>query len=592
MATPSYTQQYPYYNPYEEIDPETGLPYGQGPSQQVVSTRGAVDAVTRERDPRAASAQDREFAYSRGQELDNDFSGDANRANFERDAAQGRLKEAYDPLIGGQGGLGQSDLQNVTRESELNNLGMTPDEMADSYLSMDERQAIQGNTTNRSRYFNPNRENDLFNEGAQRQRGATDSYSDSLNNAFDPNALRPVSGFADALAGGVNDYRSSMDSALDPNALTVSDEFLKGYQYTPEQQQNAVTAAANVVGTRDKAAIGELERRSRAAGTNPLGVAAQRERMERESSANAADAATAARVGVNAEAARRMQVGEGMRIGAGQQFAGMKMDAAGNVLDAGYRAGTTAENTRLGSERDIADRRMQAADRTGQARIAQEADLGQRRLALQQNQTTVGNAAERDADDTETGRARMLAENRLGNDRYVQEQRYGRGVGASDRLSDRYRYATDAKRSDAQEGRGYYREAANQANSNYNSTADRRASIYGTQAGAGQGATRTQAQIEEADKNRPKWYDKLIGGLSGAAGAYYGAKGGFAKGGVITEPTYALVGESGPEMIVPLDAENPEVVPSMAVRPGQPQPFQTAPSKFKPAYSQQYRYGS
>lgn len=580
----SYSRQYPYgFVPDEPEDVDY--------LAAATPRSAAYSRIRNESDPKNAAAQDRIYAYERGAELDQGYAGDQDRANFERDYFGTGLKGAYDPLIAGQGGLSPDDLQNVTRQDELDALGMTPDEIANSYLSMDERLAIQGDTARRSKYFNPNYENDLHTQGAARERAAGDSYTKSLNEAFDPATLRPDAGFTEGLNRGVSNFSSSVDAALNPDGLTVSEDFLRDYQLTPQQQQDMVTSAAATVGTRDKAAIGELERRARAAGINPLGVAAMRQKMERESSANAADAATNARVATSAEAARRMQTGEAMRLNAGQQYAGMKVNAAGDVLDAGYRAGTTAEQARVGGERDIADRRTFAADRSGQAAMGRESDLSRRGLDLQQSITARGNEAERDADSTAVDRMKFLSTNRLGNEQYVQGQRYGRGAAASDRLSDRYRYATDAKRADAQEGRGYYREAQNQANSNYNAGADRRAGIYGTQVGAGQAATRTQSQIEEADKNRPKWYDKLISAGSRAAASYFG---GGAKGGVITKPTYALLGEDGPEMVVPMGADNPEVLPSMAVRPGQPMPFQTAPPppKFKAAYSQQYRYGS
>lgn len=597
----AYTDTYRYAYPNQDIDPLTGMPldpsyppYLAPPQAPVpVRPRGAVEGITQEQDPRKAALQDRTFAYNRGSELDTSYLDDQNRAAFERNAFQNKLSGVYDPMIEGRGGLTPDQLSSITREGDLTGLNMSPDEIANSYLSPEERQAIQGNTNNRRKYFNPEMEGQIYDEGASRERGAVDQYGQGLQNSFDPNTLRPTSGFYNALGSGVDEFGRSVNQALDPNSLKVSDEFLKNYQLTPQQQQDIVTSAGATVGNRDKAAIGELERRARAAGTNPLGVAAQRMRMERESSANAADAGTAARVAASAEAAKRLQTGEAMRIGAGQTYAGLKTDAAGRVLDAGYRAATAAENARGAGERDIADRRMTVADRSGTAQIGSESDLAKRRLALQQNITQVGNEAERDVETADTERARYLAANRQGNDQYVQGQRYTRGTGAYDRLTDRYRYATDANRADAAEGRGYYNAQGNQANANYQAAAGQRAGIYGTQAGAGQAATRTQVGIDEAEKNRPKWYDKLIGAASGAAKAYFG--GGYAQGGVVTEPTYALIGENGPEMVVPFNGQNPQVPPSAAMlQPGQPQPFATAPPppRGRSPYSQQYRYAS
>jgi hypothetical protein len=499
-------------------------------------------------------------------------------------------------MLAGQGGLTPEQLAQVTQQGGLDSLGMTPDEINNSYLSMDERLAIQGDTNNRSKYFNPNYEGQLYDSGAAKERGAVDDYGTALKGAYDPTSLRPGAGYQQSLNNGVGEFSNSIDQALDPNKLNVSDEFLKNYQLTPQQQHDIEQNAANVVGTRDKAAIGELERRSRAAGTNPLGVAALRNRMERDSSANAADAATSARVAAGAEAAKRMQVGESMRLGAAGDYAGLKTNAAGRVLDAGYRAATTGEQARVAGERDIADRNTYAAQQGGQARMGSESDLAKRQLALQQNITQVGNEAERDKETANQARSASLATNRLANDQYVQGQRYTRGAAANNALADRYRYATDANRGDAAEARGYYNAQGNQANANYNQAGAQRTSLYGTQAGAGQSATNTQAKIEDAAASRPKWYDKLIGAAVGGAGALssLGYKP-FAQGGLVTEPTMALLGENGPEMVVPFNGQNAQVPPSAAmVQPGQPAPFATAPPppRGRAPYSQQYRYAS
>jgi hypothetical protein len=565
------------------MPPVTPTPYTTG--------RGnAYGNITNESDPMKASQQDRQFAYQGGQDLLAESGQDQNVARSERDIYNSRLKGVYDPLVSGQGGLTPQQLQQVTREQELADLNMTPDEVNNSYLSMDERQAVQGDTNNRRKYFNPNYENQIFDEGSTRERAAVGDYKSGLEGAFNPETLRPDKQFASQLNSGVDQFGSSLDAALDPNALTVSDEFLADYALTPAEQQGIITSAATTVGTRDKAAIAEAERRARAAGVNPLGVAALRNRSERERSANAADAATSAKVQADAEAAKRLQVGEAMRIGSGQTLAGLRTNAAGQLMDAGYRAATTGEGARVAGERDIADRQTYAADRSGQANMAAENDLARRKLALQQNITQVGNEAERDVDTTNAERAKYLAADRLKNEQYVQGQRYGRGAAASGALSDRYKYAADANRADASEGRGYYGQQQQQANTNYNAAADRRGQTYAQQTQAGQNATKTQAELD----SRPKWYDKVIGAAIGGAQAAAGFAGGGAKGAVITKPTYALIGEDGPEMVVPLDAQNPEVLPSMAVRPGQPVPFSTAPPppRFKSAYSQQYRYGS
>jgi hypothetical protein len=538
---------------------------------------------------------------------------------------------------------------------------MTPEEIEASGLSQYEQEQILGQPNNRRKFFNPNFENQIFDETQGFRRGAVSDYSRDLQGAYDPNTLRAPSGYYGALADSRDAFASNAREAVDPAGLTVSDQFLQDYRLTPEQQQDMITSAAATVGTRDKAAIGELERRARAAGTNPLGVAAFRQRTERESSANAADAALRAELAASEAAAERLRTGEDMRLRYGQNLAGLRLGAERDIADTGFRTAQAAEQTRAGVERDIADRNTLRADRAGQARIGNETDLARERLALQQSISTRGNEAERDVDDAYTQRMRDIALNRQGTSQYLQGQRYNRGLGTSDRLSGRYQYGTDTTREDAREGRGYYAGQVTQANQNAQRGLDRRLQLYGTQGELAQGATRTQGQLDEARRNRPSTLDRIIGTGLGAVSAiapffsdermktdvepvgkldnelpvyryrYKGEPGtqigllaqdveqqnpgavathpsgmkmvdyrratekggGKMMGGMVTEPTYAMLGESGPEMVVPLNEQPGAVLPpSTAMRYGQPMPFNTAqpPMRPKAAYSQQYRY--
>jgi hypothetical protein len=354
--------------------------------------------------------------------------------------------------------------------------------------------------------------------------------------------------------------------------------------------------------------------------------------------ANAADAATAAGVQASHEAAGRLSTGEQMRLQAAQSLAGQQQRAAeyltgqrqgatqyatgarqdaagflagqrnaaaGNVLDANYRALTTGENARSAAERDIADRQMQAAQAGGQANLLNEQDIARARLMLQQGQTQVGNEAERDVDTTASARAMALAQNRQQAEQANQAQRYGRGMAISNTLADRYKYGADATRQDSAEARGYLTGQVAQSNANNNYLTGQRTNLYGQQTGAMQRATGTQGQLYTAQQAQPKWYDKVIGAVTGAAGAALGGGtgavskgiggavkgfgGGRATGGVITEPTVAILGEQGPEVVVPLNGEGSTVLPSLAMQQQQPPVPARRP---KAAYSQQYRYAA
>lgn len=638
------------------IDTETGQPVAGGYGTQPY----VPPQITNVSNPQDAARQDRIYAYGRGEELDAGYRDDLSNANRALGGYSARADEYFGPLAGGQGGVRGSELDRILQREELNALQMTPEEIEGSYLTGEEQRQILGDPNNRRKFFNPNYENQIFDETQGFRRGAVDDYGRDLRGAYDPNNLRAPSGYYGALADSRDQFASNSREALDPSGLTVSDQFLQDYKLTPEQQQDMITSAAATVGTRDKAAIGELERRARAAGTNPLGVAAFRQRTERESSANAADAALRAKVTANEVAAERMRTGEDMRLRYGQNLANMRTGVERDIADSGYRTAQAAEATRSGVERDIADRNTYAADRAGQARIGNETDLARERLGLQQSIADRGDARERDVDDAWTNRQRDIALNRQGTQQYVAGQRYNRGLGASDRLSNRYQYGADTTRDDAREGRAYYAGQVTQANQNAQRGMDRRLQLYGQQTGAGQDATRTSGQLYESQQNRPRTWERIAGAGLGTLAMFSDERmkediqpvgklnnnlpvysyrykgqpqtqiglmaqdveqvnpgavatdpgsgmkmvdylkatekgGGYEMGGVVTEPTYAMIGESGPEAVVPLtppQAGTPVTAPSMSMRYGQPPSFNTAqiPMKPKAAYSQQYRY--
>jgi hypothetical protein len=93
-------------------------------------------------------------------------------------------------------------------------------------------------------------------------------------------------------------------------------------------------------------------------------------------------------------------------------------------------------------------------------------------------------------------------------------------------------------------------------NQNAQNARQRQQQTYGTQTSGTNQATAIGAAADNANKSRPGIFDKIVGGVTGAVGALGGGEGmkaiGLADGGVVTKPTYALIGEDGPEAVVPL----------------------------------------
>lgn len=314
--------------------------------------------------------------------------------------------------------------------------------------------------------------------------------------------------------------RGDLYGAIDENALTAD---TAGIELTPEEEQRIVTAAGQSAGVGYRAGIGDLEQKARAAGVDPLGVQAARVRAERAAAIEGANAMTRARVAASRERADRK---------------------------------TMAEDLRLGANRDISGRRTNAATVAGQADLNTEGTINTQQRQQQQFSTTTGTGIE----NTRATRAATVAGNRQATGRENLNTRFGQGQTVANTLSERARTIGDAKLEGAREGRGYLTGQNAQANQNTQAEADRQTQLYGQQMSGRSGTTQSQLQRD----SQPGLWQKVAGTVIGAANAAgnmaTGFSGGKADGGIVTEPTVALIGEEGPEAVVPLnDREDPVV---------------------------------
>lgn len=348
---------------------------------------------------------------------------------------------------------------------------------------------------------------------------------------FDPGAERQ---YGDAMASELGaagvDTAGRIRSQLDPSKINVSDKFLQDYQMSPEEQQGYLTGAAMDVRTANQAHEDALGRAARAAGVDPVGAAAMGERMHRQAAADSADAMTKARIAANQERARRLQTGEQMRVNAAQGAGALTNSAESGIMNRGISAEDLARGTQIGTERSIADRGM---------------------------------GMERNIDTTNSDRARYLSENRQAGAAYNSGQRFNRGSYIyGNRNANETNYA-NARRQDQQEGRGYLGQQQAMTNANANHAMDQRVGLYGTQQQAVEGATRNRAVAEGTPGLGERIFGTVLGAASNAAKAFGGGK----TGGVITEPTYLLAGEDGPEALIPLNPEDESKL-SPAAAPG------------------------
>jgi hypothetical protein len=355
---------------------------------------------------------------------------------------------------------------------------------------------------------------------------------------FNPDAMMGVvqdsAGRQREAAGSIG---SGMKAAITPD-LVADQGALTDIRMTPEEEQRMVTAAGTSAGLARQAQIGDLGRSARAAGMNVLGVAAARDRYERAADAEAADAMTNARI------------------------------AASNARSG--RA-ATAEGIRLGAAQDVSGRKMTAANTGGQAKLSAEQDIGTGLRQQQQYNAGLGTQIEGE----ESGRAASVATNRQGVNQGNATQRYQQEYDTNQALSGRSQDIADKRLSQGSEAADYNTHLGDKAYQAEQGGYDRTANLYSQESNNRSnavGQSQTQSQIPGTAS---KVASGILGGISAVAKF-------IEDGGIVTEPTLAVVGEAGPEAVVPL-SDNPDA----KLRPGFIEKSVNAPKL--PSWGQQQR---
>jgi hypothetical protein len=245
---------------------------------------------------------------------------------------------------------------------------------------------------------------------------------------------------------------------------------------------------------------------------DPQGIAAMKERMLRTSSADAADAATRARVeAANARANRSAQA-EYMRREGETDYAGLKVPAELALGRERVGAAETHEGFRLGAAQDVSNRKMSTADIRRQA----EADINaQQRQQMQYSAglgTEIATGVERDT----AARNADVAYNRQGTGRTNQQQRFAQGATTSGMKSDRAGRVADTRLRDRDIGLDYVQGQQQLSTSREMSEADRQAGLYGQQGAQRSAGTRAAIQYDR----RPRTWEKAIGAAAAGASAF------------------------------------------------------------------------
>lgn len=257
------------------------------------------------------------------------------------------------------------------------------------------------------------------------------------------------------------------------------------------------------------------------------------------------------------------QWGEETRLASERGYAGMLSENEQAMLQRYIAARTQLEQMRMGGARDVTGAYMQTETEAGRDRMESELQQMQARLNTEreiaagsrgtgQYITGMGTDIAKYAEGTSADRAMQVALNRQQMEQYGQGQRYTQGMETNTAAAQRAQEIAAQRIKAEQEYRSYLGRQQELGYQNQLATQQNQIAGMGTQV-QGQGAAgNTLANYKTG--MRTNW-GQLIGSIAGGVGGILTGAAAFGEGGVVTEPTRAILGERGPELVIPLDPE-------------------------------------
>jgi len=489
-------------------------------------------------EPGRMSELDRNFAYNQGGAID--------RSLTERAASQGN-DEAYFRQKGmdlyGEleqtPGYTDAETQDILGKDGLDKLQYTPEMEQNLQLTEQEQNDIKGDPNKALDWYDPSftqeianntssRARGQFQEGASNTRGVGDAAAQNQRGVIDRQGLTFDPATGEKIQGAVDSTASNVRGAIDPNKLSVSQSYLDKYPMTDEQKEAMVGKSTRQIGTQYRGLQDDVELRAAQSGNaSPAAVAAMKSRLANDEAINMADARANAEVGADAAQRATVQGAEDTRLGAEQNYAGMRSGAELSLGDQSINAGLATEKTRLGAaqalqgylsdtERNVADQQIGIESQQQARGIETELAAGAQEQQANQANQKLGIDAYSQADETASNRAGQVATNRQNVTGNAQQQTYDRGMAINTATSNRTAGVADARRAGQAENRGYATGQQTQASNNVNTANAQRIDNYGTTAGAANNATRNK-QNYELGKDANSWQTVAKGIVKTAA---------------------------------------------------------------------------
>lgn len=457
----------------------------------------------------------------------------------------------YGPRQTQQEGLSDAALQQL-RDTP----GFTPDEtskigvdygqnrtsdadLGGQFLTQDEQSRISGdpNRPLEAAYTGTANEGAQLNAYGQNLSGQVGNYANYTGSAVD--RLR---GGLDTAVGNLGtgldraqDKFGKLDTAVNDPGLAFDPNSTEK-QLTDADVQEMKTAAGTRIGNQYRSAEDDLQRRAAAAGnTSPLAIAAANARLQTQEASQQGDAETNADIAARQAQYERAAGIEGQREGAVGRRVGLQAGAATTEEQAAQNAAALAGTTGVNAAGLEGTQGIAAAERVGQAGIDAANTYGQTAIGEQNVMTGQQTAAQSQAERDAAARAAALATNRQNTQTGVNATRYGQGMQTQQATSRGAETVGGARIA----GQGAYRSGVAQqegmAQQGGQQAINQQLGAYGTATGGINQSTANRATYEHSGKSL---LGQVIGGV-------------LAEGGVVTEPTVALIGEKGPEMVLP-----------------------------------------
>jgi hypothetical protein len=500
-------------------------------------------------DPRKMVTQDRTSWYDRGNRIDSDLQGETVYRRGLEEGYRGDMDTAAQELRQTPGYTAEEQA-GIMREGETQDLLSAP--YHENYLSPEEQSRISGNPYYSQDFYDPG----ALNESNEAWAGHISDAINQQERGLNENLGQTREGMRAAITPDLalsGEYRTNQDAvlnttaentygAIDPERLRMDAEYARQAGMTDAEVDEAAQMGARNVGSRYRAAIGDLERRAAESGNaTPLAVSAARARLEKQSAVDAADAAVNARLAAREQQRNAATGVEGTRLGAEQTYSGLRSGAARDLGDLASRSVSEREQLRQGAARDISDRQMdtalatgqmgqQAAQYAGTSRIGAEQDIANRAQQTGQYAQTTGINMAQQNEAEQANRAGFIATNRQGVSQGNQTNQFDRGFAVNEALSGRTGRVGDTRIGGRDTYLGWASGQTGQQADLASTARGQRVSNFGTQSGAANSATGTGAEYDIRRRGQ-SFGTALRTGLGSALGTTVGTRlGNFGKG--------------------------------------------------------------